>query len=141
MPKFVRGFTLIELLVVVSILGVLAAAIVIAINPAKRNKQARDATRKSDIGQIANALHAYYTNFNGYPVGLTSLTASGDLKQIPTDPLGASYNYTVSGLGPDDEAAVSITIEDPTSGSGNWVWCFKSAQFSIGEVTTGSCVP
>jgi general secretion pathway protein G len=143
-----RGFTLIEILIVVTIVGIMAAAIILAINPAKRNKQARDATRKSDIGQIANALKAYFTNYGTYPspsgpgsASLTALVFSGDLKQIPLDPLGAEYSYTVSGTGDSAEAAVYGTVEDPTSGTGNWVWCFRTASVSIGEVTSGNCIP
>ncbi len=51
-----RGFTLIELLVVISILAVLATAVVIIINPAQLVKQGRDSTRLSDIAAINNAL-------------------------------------------------------------------------------------
>jgi len=38
--KFLGGFTLIELLIVIAILGILAAAVLVAINPAKRTRQA-----------------------------------------------------------------------------------------------------
>lgn len=148
-PKFNKGFTLIELLVVIAVIAVLAAVIMIAINPAKRNKQARDATRKSDIGQLANALKAYYTTNLTYPSpsgpgsssGLTSLTVSGDLKIVPKDSLGSEYQYLVSGSGDNSEAAIYATVEDPTSGSGNWVWCWRSANATIGEVVNGSCTP
>src|SRR3989344_4234103 len=54
-----RSFTIIELLVVIAIVGILSAAILVAINPAKRAKQARDAQRKNDIGAITNALISY----------------------------------------------------------------------------------
>ncbi len=59
--KSSSGFTLIELLVVMAIIGVLATAVVIAINPNKRLAQARDAQRKNDISAIANALTGYNT--------------------------------------------------------------------------------
>lgn len=142
------GFTLIELLIVITILAILAASIMIAINPAKRKGQARDATRKSDIGQIGNVLKAYYTEKDTYPAGsgpasssgLTSLVP-GDLKSIPKDPLNVEYQYTVSGSGVNSEAAIYATLEDPTSGGGTWLWCFRSASFNITEVTGGSCTP
>lgn len=50
------GFTLIELLIVMALIGVLATAVIVAINPNKRLAQARDAQRKSDINSIANAI-------------------------------------------------------------------------------------
>ena len=143
------GFTLIELLVVMAILAVLAAVIMIAINPAKRQKQARDATRKSDIGQIANALNSYFSANSLFPPpagpastsGLTSLRASGDLKIIPLDPVGNEYQYLISGTGNNSEVALYSVLEDATSGVGNWVWCWRSASVSIGEVTEGGCTP
>ena len=60
-----KGFTLIELLIVVSLLGILSTSVVVAANPVKRMAQARDAQRKTNIGEITNALQTYYT-INGY---------------------------------------------------------------------------
>lgn len=66
LPK-AKGFTLIELLIVIAILGILAAAVLVAINPAKRLRQARDAKRKQDINAITNALIGYNTLTGNYP--------------------------------------------------------------------------
>ena len=61
------GFTLIELLVVIAVIGVLAAGLIVIINPAGQLARARDAGRKSDLKQIANALNNSLV-FNGsYP--------------------------------------------------------------------------
>ena len=62
-----RGFTLIELLIVIAILTIMAAAVIAAVNPAKRSRQARDAARKQHINNIANALIGYYTLTFHYP--------------------------------------------------------------------------
>ena len=64
-----KSFTLIELLIVIAILGVLAAAVLVAINPGKRMGQARDAQRKNDLGQLKNALEAYNVVYGAYPIG------------------------------------------------------------------------
>ncbi|OGD95640.1 hypothetical protein A3F02_02630 [Candidatus Curtissbacteria bacterium RIFCSPHIGHO2_12_FULL_38_9b] len=144
-----RGFTLIELLIVMGILAILAVVIMMAINPAKRQKQARDATRKSDIGQIANALNSYFSANSLFPVpsgpasisGLTSLRASGDLKIIPFDPVGNEYQYLISSTGNNSEVALYAALEDATSGVGDWVWCWRSASVSVGEITEGGCTP
>ena len=59
------GFTLVELLVVMAILGILT---VITLGNFRTSQiKARDAQRKSDLGQIANALEAYYNDHAGYP--------------------------------------------------------------------------
>jgi type IV pilus assembly protein PilA len=51
-----QGFTLIELLVVIGIIAVLAAIVLVAINPVERFKQARDAQRWNDTNAILNAV-------------------------------------------------------------------------------------
>lgn len=50
------GFTFIELLIVIGIIGFLAAAILVAVDPVKRIQDARDARRYSDINAILNAI-------------------------------------------------------------------------------------
>lgn len=93
-----KGFTLIELLIVIAVLGVLAAAVVSAINPVKKINQAKDSTLKSDMGQIVNALQANVTVKNGaYPINLQALVTSGELKSVPNQPNnGPAYNYVRS---------------------------------------------
>lgn len=84
----------------IAILGVLSGAVVIAINPTKRLQQSRDTKRKSDIGQIRQALEAYYIEFGEYPpqVGawaysttgsnwIPALISSENLKSVPVDPI------------------------------------------------------
>ncbi|KKR86839.1 MAG: hypothetical protein UU34_C0009G0007 [Candidatus Curtissbacteria bacterium GW2011_GWA1_41_11] len=71
------GFTLIELLIVIAILGILAAAVIVAINPGKRAAQARDAKRKQDINAIANALIGNYAIVGYYPWANTCVTSRG----------------------------------------------------------------
>ena len=54
-----KGFTLIELLIVIGIIAILAAAVIIAINPGQQFEQARNATRWSHMNSIVNATYSY----------------------------------------------------------------------------------
>lgn len=56
MKKNKKGFTLIEILVVIGIIAVLAATVLIAINPARQFKLARDSERLSNVTAILNAV-------------------------------------------------------------------------------------
>lgn len=60
-----RGFTLIELLVVIGIIGILAAIVLIAVNPGRQFAQARDTQRKADLYSITNAIYQYAAEHNG----------------------------------------------------------------------------
>lgn len=116
-----KGFTLIELLVVIAVLGVLAAIVLLAVNPGEQLARARDTNRVSAITQIGRSLQSYYTANNGvYPTAgaawLSTMTASQDLKTIPTNP-----NYTGS--------PVAVPCTD------NYVqgWCYKTG--TVGTLT------
>jgi len=142
--KLFKGFTLIELLIVIAILGILAAAVLVAIDPGKRTRQAQDAQRKNEIGSLATELQGYYTSPGSgcYPTALTVLADEGYLKQMPLDPVSdAAYDYVTSGpgvctpAGP-TEVALYSTLADPFGTVGHW--CFQSSTGSVSEVTAAT---
>jgi type IV pilus assembly protein PilA len=54
-----KGFTLLEILLVIAAIGILAAIVLIAINPNKQIAQARNTARKVDINTLEKALRQY----------------------------------------------------------------------------------
>ena len=94
--KATHGFTLIELLVVIAILGILSAAIIVAINPAKRSRQARDAKRKSDISAITNAIISYSVIAGRPPRQTVCDTSNGSGQSNTRCPSGPFFVQTNS---------------------------------------------
>ena len=60
-----RGFTLIELLLVMSIIGVLAGIVVVALNPSRQFASARNAQRRSDVKTILESIHQHAIDQEG----------------------------------------------------------------------------
>ncbi len=62
-----KGFTLIELLIVITLLGILAVAVLSAINPVEQMNRSRDTATRSDAEQLINAIDRYYATVGYYP--------------------------------------------------------------------------
>lgn len=107
--RWMRGFTLIELLVVIGIIAILAAIVLVAVNPARQFAISRDTTRRNDLYQVLNALYQYAVDYNGdFPAQITGtftdigkggLNLANDLvptyiPTIPYDPLTGDVTTT-----------------------------------------------
>lgn len=113
LPKNNKGFTLIELLIVIAVIGVLAAAVLIALNPLEQFKRSRDAGLKEAISTIGRQLQGNFTLTQIYPSfataggWLSDMVASGELVQAPP---GNGGVVTCSGPGGTGTANVQAGI-------------------------------
>jgi general secretion pathway protein G len=93
-----RGMTLIEIMVVITILGLIMAAVGVAVIP--KLDEARRDTARLDIANLHNALKLYYAKKGKYPdtgTGLRALVETQTLEQMPRDPWGNEYVYLNEG--------------------------------------------
>lgn len=121
----------------------LAAGVLVAINPGKRSAQARDAQRKHNLAQIDTALKEFLVDKGEYPpypggVGwvtfiqggcsnsvLDALINGGYLKTIPEDPKAPTYRYVYQKTGLDSYRLGSHleNTADPKYITENWGGC------------------
>lgn len=79
------GFTLIEVLVVIGIIAVLATIVLVAVNPSRQFKLARDSQRTANVNTLLNAIHQNITEHKG------SFVCQGTSRSIPAAPIVVKY--------------------------------------------------
>ncbi|MCP3163817.1 type II secretion system major pseudopilin GspG [Myxococcus qinghaiensis] len=112
-----RGMTLIEIMVVITILGLIAAAVGVAVIP--QLEAARRDRASLDIKSIQGALKLYYTKKGKYPdtsSGLNALVETQSLEQMPKDPWNNDYVYLNEGGKP---VIISYGADGTAGGEGN----------------------
>lgn len=100
-----RGFTLIETLIVIGGISILAAIVLVAINPLRQFAQARNAQRQQDIKQITEAVSQYSVDHRGaLPPGIDQ-----NLRMVGTATSGCfvacGQVLAQADLGPSDAAS------------------------------------
>ena len=96
MKTAARGMTLIEIMVVITIIGLIAAAVTVAVIP--RLEEARHDRAALDIKNIEGALKLYYAKKGNYPdtaTGLKGLVDLQILEKMPQDPWNHDYVYVL----------------------------------------------
>ena len=111
--KLHKGFTLIELLIVIAVLGILAVAVLSAINPIEQINRSKDTGSRSDAEQLISAIDRYYATGGFYPW------------QVAADEIDTSVPWT------------QVTATTPTDGTGvTGAILTKLSQSGTGELKT-----
>ncbi len=82
--KNTKGFTLIELLIVIAIISILAAIVFVALDPATRFADARDARRQSDVTELLHAIKIDQVDNGGSYLADVAATTAAQVYMIGT---------------------------------------------------------
>lgn len=140
-----KGFTLIELLIVIAILGVLAAAVLVAINPGQRIAAARNSRVKADLVALGSEANIFNTDTGldsacttpGYPIAFGGTCGAVTYRAAsPATPAGGVY--VIAGT------TTAIGITGPAYADGvvptGQEWCWRSATGqTIYQATATTC--
>ena len=149
-----KGFTLIELLIVIAIIAVLAAIIFVAVDPARRLQEARDADRWSSVNTILNAVLKYTVDNEGelptkidgatadtyYVIGTGGVDSCGDCDDAgsPFDDDCLDINNGVQNELVGEYLSAIPVDPSKTDGSDTGYYIMKS---DTGRITVGACDP
>ncbi|MDE2144867.1 MAG: LamG domain-containing protein [Patescibacteria group bacterium] len=154
------SFTLVELLITITIIGILAAAVILVINPAQMLDQGRDARRIADLNSLNQAVATYIYQGPGLTglgsqntvyVSLPDTTTTCSDLSLPSLPTGWSYHcvtqqnlFNVNGTGwmpinltqVTGGSPISTLLIDPTnSASGGEYYTYAVSTSSTYELT------
>lgn len=142
-----KGFTLIELIIVIAIIAVLAGAVFVALDPARRLHESRNARRASDITNILDSVIKYQVDNEGTHYSTVAALTAGNYYTIGTCATGGDSGCTaqttqaacvdLSSIGTNYLGAVP---KDPSSGT-DAETDYYLMKDSNSAITVGACDP
>ena len=115
-----QGFTLLELVVVIAVIGILAAATLLAIDPIDKINSGNDTKVQNHLKAIyEGALRSYANSTTGtFPVDQDAIVTAGELKVVPLSPYNAvryTYIRDIGAGGITDDVAVCGVLRSKSS--------------------------
>ncbi|MBU0727881.1 type II secretion system GspH family protein [Patescibacteria group bacterium] len=146
-----RGFTLIELIIVIAVISILAGAIFVAVDPARRLHETRNARRWSDVTTILDAIKKYQADNEGehyfeiydaeedayHILNEDSLFCDSGCLAIEEEIDGSDDCVDLNDIGTNYLAIVPV---DPKIGDGYYTGYYMIID-SNGAITVGACEP
>jgi type IV pilus assembly protein PilA len=123
-----QGFTLIEILIVIGIIAILAAIVLVAINPARQFAQANNTQRSSNVNALLNAIGQYVVDHKGdLPAGISTTKAEVSealcvalvptyIPSLPSDPQSNSDGISYSDCTDVDADDIDYDVEEDANG-------------------------
>lgn len=142
-----KGFTLLEILLVIGLLAILAAIVVIAINPGRQIGQANNAQRRSDTNAVLNAVWQYAVDNSGsFPSGIDAVTASSQVLGTSGSGCDSTCTATTTVAACVDLSSdlvsdyITAIPSDPSTGSATNTDYYINEDAN-GRITVGACDP
>ncbi|PSO44768.1 MAG: hypothetical protein BRC23_00215 [Parcubacteria group bacterium SW_4_49_11] len=129
-----HGFTLLEVLLVVAALGVLAAIVIVAVNPQRQMGKVRDAERQGEVSTLREGIEQYYLDSQGqYPSGIEVNSYHEICDTEAVSPSNCpDYYVDLSGLVPEQLADIP---RDPQASDTN-----EDTGYEVGKDEDGNIV-
>ncbi len=141
-----KGFTLIELIIVIAVVAILAGAIFVAIDPARRLHEARNARRWSDVNTIVNTIKQYQVDNEGEHYYEVEDAYEDEYSVLGEDALLCSYECAAVPVVSTDcvdltdigSEYLAVVPADPKTGDQEYTG-YYIYKHSNGAITIGSC--